>query len=502
MKRAGAIVIAMLLLAGCGGAKPVLEARPDTTRTAFADHRFNSIASPVIGEVFHATTGKWRHAPSSYAYQWERCPSCAAISGAEAKTSAYTVQTADEGHKLRVAVTATNSFGSTTAYSTETGEVPSSETREYHFGNTISHEEYLNETPALVSGSHAAVSEVTTSEVAGYFREGCQIYAWGNNQKGELGNGNETNSATPVEVKKPEAGTCWTALAHNMGKENAIAIESKGHAYAWGSSSSYTGCIAGTQNVPTKIEVTPSIIEATGAGNHQTLLTAEHKLIVCGGNSKAESGAPEGESGAPKELATAAGGANICQVTGGEQTIAVLTCAGVVWAAGDNKGGRVCINQASHGSGEEALNLVFGLKEIKESVFGEKVKQIYYGQSESFNGVSMFLTEAGIVYGCGQNTHGELGTGNTTEEITPTISTKLNELASVSPKSAVTKVVAGGQNTIVLLANDEIYGVGNNAKCSLGIGKGCATTSETTPVKIDTGVLNLDAQASNVVELK
>ncbi len=87
---------------------------------------FGTVAAPFVGEVFNATTGKWLHSPTSYSYQWERCLSgtCSAISGET--TNSYTVATADEGHKLRVAVTATNAYGSATAHSAETGEVPGS----------------------------------------------------------------------------------------------------------------------------------------------------------------------------------------------------------------------------------------------------------------------------------------------------------------------------------------------------------------------------------------
>jgi hypothetical protein len=132
----------VVLLAGCGGAVPAGEGQPVVSFAGFSQDAgllphscilrichphvrgFGSVASPFVGEVFHATSGKWRNNPSSYAYQWERCTSgtCSGISGAT--TSSYTVATADEGHKLRVTVTATNGFGSATAHSAETGEVP------------------------------------------------------------------------------------------------------------------------------------------------------------------------------------------------------------------------------------------------------------------------------------------------------------------------------------------------------------------------------------------
>jgi hypothetical protein len=75
------------------------------------------------GQVLSASTGTWSGAaPFSYAYQWRRCDtgggSCTDIAGAGA--AAYTLVTADLGSTIRVAVTASNSAGSSLATSTQT----------------------------------------------------------------------------------------------------------------------------------------------------------------------------------------------------------------------------------------------------------------------------------------------------------------------------------------------------------------------------------------------
>jgi hypothetical protein len=68
-----------------------------------------------VGSTLTATDGTWSGStPITYTYAWERCAtngaSCAAISGATAKT--YKAATADGSHTLRVVVTATNAAGS------------------------------------------------------------------------------------------------------------------------------------------------------------------------------------------------------------------------------------------------------------------------------------------------------------------------------------------------------------------------------------------------------
>lgn len=76
------------------------------------------------GQTLTADPGTWSGSPSSYAYQWERCADsggCSAISGATAST--YTLLDEDVSNQLQVAVTATNSYGSTAATSSSTQHV-------------------------------------------------------------------------------------------------------------------------------------------------------------------------------------------------------------------------------------------------------------------------------------------------------------------------------------------------------------------------------------------
>jgi hypothetical protein len=71
------------------------------------------------GRTLTANNGAWANSPASFAYQWQQCDStganCNPISGATSKT--YRVASGDVDHTLKVAVTATNTDGSSTATS-------------------------------------------------------------------------------------------------------------------------------------------------------------------------------------------------------------------------------------------------------------------------------------------------------------------------------------------------------------------------------------------------
>ena len=78
------------------------------------------------GETLTASEGTWTgDEPMTFTYQWQRCDgnglNCANLAGATGRT--YGVQTSDVNNRLRVAVTARNTTGSSTANSPPTATV-------------------------------------------------------------------------------------------------------------------------------------------------------------------------------------------------------------------------------------------------------------------------------------------------------------------------------------------------------------------------------------------
>ncbi len=74
------------------------------------------------GQTVSASNGSWSNSPTSYAYRWRRCnasgANCADISSATA--NAYTLVFADAASTIRVVVTATNTYGDSSATSSQT----------------------------------------------------------------------------------------------------------------------------------------------------------------------------------------------------------------------------------------------------------------------------------------------------------------------------------------------------------------------------------------------
>jgi hypothetical protein len=112
-----------------GGGSAVTQERPGNT----AEPRISG--SATVGSTLTASQGTWTNAPTSYTYQWVRCPrdggnpagsNCAVIGGAS--TTSYVVAQADVDRRLRVRVTAANADGERTVASNATALIRAADT--------------------------------------------------------------------------------------------------------------------------------------------------------------------------------------------------------------------------------------------------------------------------------------------------------------------------------------------------------------------------------------
>ncbi len=208
---------------------------------------------------------------------------------------------------------------------------------------------------------------VTATAIAGGAVDGYAIgsdgklYAWGNNQFGELGDGNTTSSDTPVVVSLP-TGVTPTAIA--SGTETGYAIGSDGHLYAWGfngegqvGDGTSTGPDACVESVPcstTPVQislpagVTPKAVAGGGATGYT--IGSDGHLYAWGDNSSGELGI--GMSIGPETCNTAACSTTPVQVSlpsrvtptaigGGRSDGYAIGSDGHLYAWGDNSSGQL-----------------------------------------------------------------------------------------------------------------------------------------------------------------
>lgn len=110
-----AAVVTGILAAAASAAAPANTAPPTISGT------------PKEGSTLTAGDGTWANSPTSFTYQWQRCASdgrsCGDITAATTKT--YVPTSGDVGQALRVAVTAVNADGKSSAVSDPTEPVGS-----------------------------------------------------------------------------------------------------------------------------------------------------------------------------------------------------------------------------------------------------------------------------------------------------------------------------------------------------------------------------------------
>ncbi len=205
---------------------------------------------------------------------------------------------------------------------------------------------------AKAVGNTVVASSVTLGQLAGYgISSSGAVYAWGDNSYGELGNGSTTSSATPVKVSLP-SGVVATALT--AGDTSAYALTSTGQVYAWGDNTE--GQLGDNSltasDVPVRVQLPSGIkIVQLSAGYAQAFArTSTGKLYGWGYNSDGELG----DGGTTWAMVPTAvhlpSGVAITQVAAGYYHALALTSAGRVLGWGDNYAGGVRRRHHDHAS--------------------------------------------------------------------------------------------------------------------------------------------------------
>ncbi|WP_080635110.1 RCC1 domain-containing protein [Salinispora pacifica] len=166
--------------------------------------------------------------------------------------------------------------------------------------------------------------------------------AWGDNDRGELGDGTTTRSSTPVPVSLP-AGTTVTAIAGGIG--HGLAVTSTGTVLAWGLNSDGQLGDGTTTDSSTPVAVdlpADTTVTAIAAGNdHSLAVTSAGTVLAWGSNSDGRLGdGTTTDSNTPVEVSLPAGTTVTAIAAGASHSLAV-TSAGTVLAWGSNSDGRL-----------------------------------------------------------------------------------------------------------------------------------------------------------------
>jgi len=250
------------------------------------------------------------------------------------------------------------------------------------------------------------------------------VWAWGENGYGQLGNGTNTSSTTPVQVKIP-AGHTITQIA--TGSYHSVAVASDGTVWAWGDNV-FGGLGDGTLNyssTPVQVQVPAGhTFTQVAASSYSSLAVASDGTAWGWGyNAQGQlgNGSNSVESLTPVQVQVPAGHTITQIAAGGFHSLAVGSD-GTVWAWGSNSNGQL-------GNGTTNDNPTTTPVQVRTPA-GHTITQVAGGYDHS-----LAVASDGTAWAWGDNALGQLGNGSSTNSSTP---------LQVVPPFTISAVTIGG----------------------------------------------------------
>lgn len=256
-------------------------------------------------------------------------------------------------------------------------------------------------TPTQVAGLNGVMTVAMGSQHTVALKSDGTVWTWGNNAKGQLGNGNNTSHASPAQVPGLS-----DVIAVSAGYQHTLALKSDGTVWAWGNNSA--GALGDNtrqdRNAPVQVSGLGSITRISAGAMHSVALKSDGSVWAWGLNSPSlvygflpTFGGQIGDGTtidrlAPVEITSL--GNNVHALAAGSYHTTFLKAGGSVWATGNNTTGQL-------GDGTTINRLtpvqVTGLSGSEGIAAG------------SYHTVALQLD--GGVMAWGNNGYGELGTG-------------------------------------------------------------------------------------------
>ncbi|MEK5209512.1 RCC1 domain-containing protein [Psychrobacillus sp. FSL H8-0510] len=286
------------------------------------------------------------------------------------------------------------------------------------------------------------------------------VYAWGLNDKGQLGDGTTTSRTMPTKINGMS-----NAVAVEAGSNHSLAITSDGSVYAWGDNKYGQLGIGSTENknTPSKVNGLSNVVKVV-AGEQQSLaITSDGSVYAWGNNGNGQLGdGSRTNQSTPLRLSSLS---NVATVEVGATFSFAITSDGSVYAWGYNYQGQLGDGTTTQKLTPTKIN---GLSDVVAVDGGYEH--------------SLALTSDGSVYAWGNNIYGQIGDGTISAKKTP---------VKISGLSNVVSIEAGFYHSLAITSDGSLYAWGYNSYGQLGDG---TTKDKTKPTKINS--------LSNVVEVE
>jgi alpha-tubulin suppressor-like RCC1 family protein len=267
------------------------------------------------------------------------------------------------------------------------------------------------------------------------------LWAWGDNQFGQFGNGTTDSTPSPSQTTGLSG-----VLSIAVGRAHALALRSDGTVWTWGANEygQVGNGTTATQTSPQQIGLT-DIVAVSAGWEYSLALKSDGTVWAWGVNDSGQLGnGTTAQSDTPVQVS---GLSNVVAIAGAWVHGLALRSDGTVWAWGDNGVGGL-------GNGDGPSSLV--------PVQIESLSNVVAIASGAPAGHSFAVKSDGTVWAWGLNNSGELGLGTFTD--------KEGLPGQVVGLSAVTRLSAGSDHSLAVAMDGTVWAWGGNWAGQLGDG--------------------------------
>jgi alpha-tubulin suppressor-like RCC1 family protein len=270
------------------------------------------------------------------------------------------------------------------------------------------------------------------------------LWAWGGNSDGQLGDGTSStanNKSSPIQIG---ALTTWSQVA--AGSNHTTAIKTDGTLWAWGRNNG--GQLGdGTsinKSLPAQIGAMANWKQASSGYGHITAIKTDGTLWAWGANSfgKLGDGTVAGKN-SPIQIGALT---NWSQVAAGSNHTTAIKTDGTLWAWGRNNGGQL---------GDETVLEVHKSSPVQIGAL-TNWKQVAAGDSHT-----AAIKTNGTLWAWGQNNLGQFGNGTLASTSSP---------IQIGALTNWNQVAAGNYYTIAIKTDRTLWAWGQNTSGELGDG--------------------------------